>query len=973
MKICRRTGWAFFLIPLVLASPGLVASAAAQGAGGVITGTVRDAQGGVLPGVTLTLRNVESGAVRTAVSEANGTYRLPGLPPGRYDLVAELAGFANAAVQDITITIGLELQRDLTMALQALQETVSVTAEAPVIETTQTEVGSVITNEMMDMLPIPDRQAISLALLLPGTSMDATSVRRSQANIGAGGANNQMNAYHADGVMNWSNNSGQQHHEIPQAAIREFRVNISQATAEYGGNVAGVVSTVTKSGTNQFHGEIFEFFRDTSLNRPDKFQQERIDRFGEEKPDYRRHQIGGGFGGPIIRDRLHFFGAIETRTEDKNFTVDTGQPRFYGALHGTFPTQYKRRQYLVRADLQVSSQQSLFWRYSYDFERIDCEDCGGTNAAFSDTFVQSPRDQNVVAHTWVIGSRMLNEIRTQLPPSHLNHRAGPPGTDLWPPSRKYEFPPERFAQHTPIFEFPSLNWGANGWSMNWTDRLELRDDFSYSPGNHTWKFGGAYVRLSSPEEISANVLGTWIFDDDQFFDGTAAAMANLRNPIQFTASFPPLQRQLHNHWIQWYVQDQWRVRTNLTVELGIRYDNQYKSFNQELADDPVEGLQLRPRLRELIDPASRGDHNNFGPRLGFAWDVRSDGRSVVRGAYGRFYQYVMQGQVRPEHAALRQSSINIRNPGYPDPYGGLSPEAFVRVSATPNVSILDDDLRNASGDTATVGFSQELRPNLAVHVDGVYTNIRDLGQIHRINMPDPVTGLRPRPTWGVIQRRTSAGEHEYRSLFVRLDRRFANRHQYLLSYTLSKQDNNDPTGNLIDFYNPGLNWGPGSADRRHNFVASGSVLLPFDVTVGAVWTLRSTMPFSALAGQDLNRDGASNTDLVPGATRNMGNRNNARMLELVNAWRVQNRRAPITEAQLDTNEFNRFDVRASKGFGLGGGRQIELIAQVFNLFGKDNLGGIGVGWTQNALSNSFGRISSALPRQEAELAVRFRF
>jgi hypothetical protein len=944
---------------------GVTSVAAAQGSGGVINGTISDAQGGALPGVNLTLRNVESGTVRTTVSEGNGIYRLPGLPPGRYELTAELQGFAPAMVTDLTITIGLELRRDLMMTLQGVQESVTVTGEAPVVEPTRTEVATVITNEMMNTLPIADRQPISLALLLPGTSMDATSVRRSQANIGAGGANNQMNAYHADGVMNWSNNSGQQHHEIPQAAVREFRVNLSQATAEFGGNVAGVVAIATKSGTNQFHGEVFEFFRDTSLNRPDKFQQERIDTFGESKPDYRRNQVGGGFGGPIIQDRLHFFGSVETRTEDKNFTVDTGEPQFYQALHGTFPTQYKRRQYLVRADLQMSSQQSLFWRYSYDFERIDCEDCGGTNAAFSDTYVQSPRDQNVVGHTWIISPRMLNEIRTQLPPSHLNHRAGPPGTQLW--DAKGEFPAERFTGYTPIYQFPSLTWGSNDWSVNWTDRLELRDDFSYTPGNHTWKFGGAYIRLLSPEEQACNCFGTWVFGEDQLFDGSAAAIANLRRPIQFTASFPPLLRELQNHWIQWYVQDQWRVRDNLTLELGVRYDNQYKSFNQQLDLTPV------PRLGELIDPASRGDHNNFGPRLGFAWDVRSDGRSVVRGAYGRFFQYLMQGQVRPEHSALRQSSINITNPVYPDPYGGLSREAFVRVSATPNVSILDDDIRNASGDTATVGFSQELRPNLAVHVDGVYTNIRDLGMLIRTNTPDPVTGLRSLPTWGVIQQRTSAGEHEYRSLFVRLDKRFANRHQYLLSYTLSKQDNNDPTGNLIDFYNPDLNWGPGSADRRHNFVASGSVLLPFDVSVGAVWTLRSTMPFSSLAGQDLNRDGTSGTDLVPGTTRNMGNRETARMLELVNAWRTANRRAPISADQLDTNEFNRFDVRASKAFALGGSRQVEFIAQVFNLFGKDNLGGIGVGWTQNALSNSFGRISSALPRQEAELAVRFRF
>ena len=324
-----------------------------------------------------------------------------------------------------------------------------------------------------------------------------------------------------------------------------------------------------------------------------------------------------------------------------------------------------------------------------------------------------------------------------------------------------------------------------------------------------------------------------------------------------------------------------RVRDNLTVELGFRYDNQYKSFNNHLDLTPV------PRLAELIDPASRGDSNNFGPRLGFAWDLRNDGRSVVRGAYGRFYQYIMQGGVRPELTALRQTSIVIPNPSYPDPYGGRTPASFAST-APPNVSILDDELENASGDTATLGLSQEVRSNLAVHVDGVYTNIRDINQIANINTPDPVTGRRPLPTWGNILERGSRGEHQYRALFLRLDKRFSDRHQYLVSYTLSKQENDGAGVQVVDFYNPDADWGPGNADRRHNFVASGSILLPFDINVGAVWTLRSSMPFTARAGRDLNRDGTANSDYVPGTTRNQGNRDSAGMLAAVNAWRAAN-------------------------------------------------------------------------------------
>ena len=967
-----RTGRGGCLAALTLAGLlGIAALAAAQNVGGIISGTVRDAQGGVLPGVSLTLRNVDSGAVRTAVTEANGTYRLPGLPPGRYALAAELQGFANVDVPELTITIGLELQRDLTMSVQGLQETLTVTGEAPVVEVTQTQVAAVVTQEQIEMLPVANRMPISLALLLPGTSMNDLAGRRPTATIGAGGGNGgQMNLYYADGGMNMSNNSGQQHLEVPQSAVREFKVNISQSSAEFNA-IGGVVQVATKSGTNRITGEAFEFFRDKSLNAFNKVEQELRDRTGAPKPDYRRHSVGVALGGPIVRDRLHFFGSFERSREQRTAIVNTGQPQFYSKLEGTFPRSYMRRAWFARLDYQINHQQTLFWRYVTDLEHIQCEDCGGFNAANVGANVWSPRDSNLLAHTWVIGPRMLNEIRAQIPPSHLDNRNAPPGVDFWDPAKKGQFPPERFAAYTPaIFQFPSLTWGSNALSMNWTDRQEYRDDFTWSPANHSLKVGGAYVRLYSPEEQGVN-LGTWVFASDQYFDGTAASMAALRSPIQFTASFPPLPRNLQNHWMQGYVADQWKIRPNVTADLGVRYDNQYHSFNTHIS------LAGRERLGELVHPKSRGDNNNVAPRLGVAWDVADNGRSVVRAAYGWYYQYLMQNQLRPELTTLLQSQVNIRNPSYPDPYNGLSPQAFVTVTATPNVNILDDNIENAQAKGLTVGYSQELRASLAVHIDGVRTDVTRMTQSANINTPDPVTRMRPIAGWGNIVQLRSAGFHDYRAMLVRLEKRFANRHQYMLSYTLAKETNEGPTGTITDFYNPSLDRGPGSGERRHGFVASGSVVLPFDISLGGVWTLRSSMPFSARAGIDLNNDGAAGTDYVPGTTRNQGNRgDNSAFLAAVNAWRAQNARGPISASQIDMNGYNRFDLRASKTVGVGM-RRVEFIAQVFNLFGSDNLGlglaATGSPWQENALSNSFGRILEVQPRQQAELAVRFTF
>jgi hypothetical protein len=952
---------AIFILTTTL---GVTTPAAAQGeASASVTGIVTDGQGGVLPGVTVTLRNIESGAVRTTATEAGGRYRLAGLQPGRYALRAELDGFQPTDVANLALTIGLAVQQNLTLALRGVQEAITVTAQAPVVETTTTEVATVVTQEQIEMLPIANRQAGSLALLLPGTQLP-TGTRRARPTVGAGGANANLTTSYVDGGQNQIYNSGQEFLEVPQSGIREFRVNISGSSAQYSA-VGGVVLTATKSGTNQFHGEAFEFFRDTRLNAMDRFEKEEHDTRGTPKPEYRRDQYGGAIGGPIVRNRLHFFGAFERTKEPKTVTVRTGQPQFYSAVEGNAPAGYERRQLLLRGDLQINNAQSVFLRYLWDKEYTFCESCGGSSAGNVGTDTDSPRDSLLAAHTWVISPRVLNEVRSQLPPSHLENLGSPPGIARWPASGRGEFPAERFKEYTGVYIFPSLTWGSTGYSNNNTARWDMSDDLTVSAGSHTLKGGGAFLRFRSNEE-SAHNIGTWTFGQDQFFDGTAASIRNLRNPIQFTASFPPLPRHLQADWIQTYVQDEWKVLSNLTLDIGLRYENLHRAFNNHITFDG------RERLRELINPASRHDNNNWGPRFGFAWDVQNNARTVVRLATGKYYGNVFAGTLRNEINALLQSSVNIRNPSYPDPYGGLSPQAFVTVSATPNVSITNDRIEQPESKALNLGLSRELQPSLAVHVDLVYSKGTKASEIANVNTPDPVTGVRPRPTWGNINEYRSDGESDYRAMYLRLDKRLSNRYQYLVSYTLAHDKDRDAgQATVVDFYHPEYDQGWGTQDRRHTLVASGAAILPMDITVGAVWNYRSTRPFSAVAGADVNRDGAV-TDYVPGTTRNVFNRgDNAKYLALVNAWRAQNGRTPIPESQLMTDEFKRVDVRVSKQIRIGGERRAEFIAQVFNLFGTDSFGIGATPWQMNASSNSFGTVNTVNPRQQAELAVRF--
>jgi hypothetical protein len=945
-------------------------AAAAQTTNGVIAGIVSDAQGGVLPGVTVTIRNVDTGFTRTVVTEADGRYRLAALPPGRYTLRAELQGFGEVEVTEITVTIGAELQRNVTLQLQGVRESVSVSAVAPVVETTRSEVSGVVTQEQMQMLPLDTRQPIGLAMLLPGTSQDAVRKGKFNANIGAG-AFTMGSGLLVDGMWNKEANTGEPRQDFPQSAIREFRVYVSQAPAEYGWTAGGTVSFATKSGTNQFTGEAFEFLRHKNLNTLDKFQEAAR----AQKPNYRRDQFGAAIGGPIVRDRLHFFAAAERTDTTPYVTVTTGRSDLYRALEGTFAIPEYSNMTFTRGDLQITPSNTVFARYAWQDSDFTCDGCGGNAAFFAGpqgaqpgVGYQQKRYALVSGHTWVISSRALNEVRGQFTNYHF--RQHPPGVK--PQENMFDTSPERFAPLTRAFVFPSLIWGtnANNYAAQFT--RELHDDFSMTAGAHTIKAGGAFLHLTIDQELNPN-LGTWTFANDQFFDpGNATVMANLTGARLFAAALGAIDRYAPNQLWSAYVQDEWRVRPNVTLSLGLRYDLQAKAFNQglDLNDKTRFPTTGTPTQLPFVDFSKRGDKNNIGPRLGLAWDLNG-GRSVVRTGYGIYYNPIPLSAASVEYTNFRQASITIQNPSYPDPYQGQDPLRFAST-APQNIQLLANGAENPESHATTAGFSQELVANTAIHVDLVYNRLKKVLQSIDINpRANGATGLRPLNQFARIEEGRSNGDIDYTALMLRLDRRFANRFQSMVSYTLAKSDGNVPsagvTSRVTQSEAPNLDQGPTVSDRRQVLVASGSVLLPYDISFGGVWTLRSTMPFSALAGADLNGDGV-NTDYVPGTTRNLGNRENSRMLQAVNTWRASRGLAAIPESQIDTNDYNSIDLRASKSISVWGTQTIEVIGQVFNILGRDNLQGA---WVTNALSNQFGQIRQAFNRQQGEIAIRF--
>ena len=928
----------------------------AQGTG-QIEGVVRDEQRLVLPGVALSLRNADSGVTRTVVSESDGRYVFPALLPGRYVLRTDVSGFAPQELRDVVITIGLELRHDFTLKLQAVAETVTVSAEAPLVDATKAEVAGIVTRQQIETLPINSRQYLSLALLMPGTTVDATRSFFSTVNVGGSMTFNGTGNV-VDGTINNWVEDGEPRQDLPEDAVEEFKVTNALPKAEFGLATGGVVQVVTKSGGNRVRGDAFEYFRDKSLNAQGVFEA--------TKPAYRRNQFGGSVGGPIVADRMHYYGAFERTAIDEFYTV-TAPASFYSAVDGTFPKPTTRNLYFGRADWQLTNAHNAFVRYLQEDELTLCVNCGGTTAATASFDQSVPRQSLAAGHTWIRGARQLNEVRFQY--AHAAFYGYPSGTTLF--TDIGQFPAERTDRQTRAYAFPSLTYGSSYDDASPESRWEFSDTYTVHLSKHDLRFGGEYDHNHYKVDDAIGLIkGTYTFAQDQAFNpNDPSSIANLKNPILFTATSAPVTTIDPSRYYVAFAQDDWRVMPRLTLNLGLRWEYLWGPSNEGL--DPNDFPVTLP----YVNVSQRGHRTNVGPRTGFAWDVNGSGRTVVRGGWGMYYGHIRTLAAIEEYRNFHRLSITISNPAYPDPYQGQNPASFIVSSNAPNVTIADNDMRQPVAQQASVGISRNLGGAFAVHADVLYNHTQDDYKTLNVNFANSATGLTalgtpPLSAFGRIDRVQPTSDLTMRQMYVKLEKRYSHRYQYMAYYAYTNSRDNAPMARYIDAFTS-YDVGSSNGERRHAVVASGSFLLPAGVTLGVVWTARSPLPWSATAGRDLNRDGF-NTDLVAGTTRNSGNRD--LNLTAVNAWRAVNGLAPVSESQIDTSRINIMDARVSKAFTFGSGRKIELLAQAFNLLNAKNLQAqFGSGRVGNSLSPVFGTIVSARPNFQGEIALRTTF
>ncbi len=505
----------------------------------------------MIPGATVTARNTETGLARVAVSDDKGTYRLQALPPGLYTVVTELPGFNTETQERLSLVIDQSVTINVTLKPATVSESVTVAADTPLVDTTQSTVATSVSNQQIQDLPVASRRWIDLAMLTPGVSQD--NIRgffyRGNVNIGAG-TREYSNGFVVDGVNNTWAQMGEPRQNFAMDSIREFKVSSSTYKAEFGLATGGMLSVVTKSGTNDLSGSAFTFFRDKSLTAKTYFET--------EKPDFRRYQYGGTVGGPIIKNRTHYFLALERTDENQFFTVNAGGR--WPQYEGTYQSDQYRWTYTAKVDHQLSASQSIFLRAAQEVEYRPIITAGGRVHPTNSFDFAVPRDSYVFGHTWVANSQLINDFRLQY--AYAKYEVAPPYSHgSWEPG---DFGADRLDLCTAIYNYPSLGLGGCGNSqMGPEKRFQARNDTSWTTGAHQFKVGVDFSYITFRSDNMGSPLGSWTFPRDVEYN------VNDRTtyPTQYTNNLPTYA-EIPTKQFAVFVQDDWRTRRHADGQRG---------------------------------------------------------------------------------------------------------------------------------------------------------------------------------------------------------------------------------------------------------------------------------------------------------------------------------------------------------------------------------------------------------------------
>jgi outer membrane receptor protein involved in Fe transport len=950
----KRWVLAALLLPLALAIAAGPASA--QQTTGNITGRVIDEQKAAVPGATLTAKNTATGFTRTTASDAEGLYRLNALPVGNYDVTLELSGFASIDKQGIQVSVGQTLAVDFELRIAKVAETITVTGESPLIETTQSSVGGLVDVGRIESLPLNGRQFANLAMTVAGVGMGFHSdpTKSTQYSPQISGGNGRNVNYQIDGGDNNDDTVGGLLQLYPLEAIQEFNMITQRYKAEYGRSNGGVMNIVTKGGTNSYQGSWFTNYRNQALNS--QTQTEKLSDVA--KADYKRYQYGGSFGGPIVRNKAHFFGAIERTQQDTFQAVDTSG--LFPSLDGVYTTPYRELLITAKATANLSPNQYLSVRYG---RNQNSQPYGVSPQSPPNNWADSRNHFNSINlnHNWVLGGTKLNEFIFQYA-DFLNNIV-----------ENSNLPNECFPNGVCVGQTTNAPQTTN------QRKLQFRDDFSWHKLGglglgHDFKTGVNFIY--EPRLYVTFNTGTAAYQYthlDDTLNGPISAVG--RSGGDSSADIPTKQFGV-------YLQDDWRVASNLTLNLGLRYDlatgfaiDQSKNPNFVLLHAAAAAGKLAgmPGF-ETFGLSSREDYNNFQPRLGFAWDVRGNAKDIVRAGWGIYYDFGYTNanilfaaiNANGKGAGTIFSVTNtsgIKNPdGSPfkvsDPISNIASQNEITGGAPNGSHIASPRILQPYTMQASAGWSHELNQSTVLDIDYVHVDGRDLGLRWTLNTrvgcptcPRRLATLVPGLSPANINLDISAGKSRFDGINFGIRRRMEKHVQLNAWYSLSRAEGlgglgvDELTTYLVqDATNPfaAVQYGPSQrTDARHKVTISAVIDVPGGITVSPIFRYRSALPVNMTIGYDVNGDGVNN-DLAPEAFAYGGlDASGNPILKDLGACTHVNCGRGAALSQLN--------LRVAKVFVLGNRVHLEAIAEVFNLLnainpsafsGRQNLGSV---------------------------------
>jgi Carboxypeptidase regulatory-like domain len=850
-----------------------VTQTSAQDPFGSVEGTVNDPQGAVVQGATVTAKNIATNATRTAVTNANGQYRILQLQPGFYEVRVTSANFKQSVLESVQVQVGQTASADLALEVGGQSETVTVTSSAEAqIERSDNTVSGVVNTVQIENLPLNGRNFLDLAQLQPGTEkVDGGSFDPTKANftgVSIGGQAGRSTQITVDGGSVVDNVVGTTVQNFSQEIVQEFQIGLSNFSLSTGASASGSVNIVSKSGSNQFRGNAFLYYRDDtfaafpSLSRLDAANGIPVAARATKIP-FDREQFGGTLGGPIKKDKLFFFASYERNNQDGSSLRNPGLAQSFA---GFSSNPFDETLFTGKVDWIVNEKSSAFFRYSFNDNKQIGAFPGGSGIVprESASGIFQSNDQIVTnrSHgfasglTYAFSPNVSNNLVFNF--SDFNNAINP----------VVEGVPE-----IRLSSDPNFRTGTNAITPQTTlqKRFQLRDDLTWIRGNHTFNFGGNYEHtaiggsftFANPVRIRLYTPPSRVTESDFLGAFVRDISMGIGDPnLPFNENGDTI-----NHRISVYGGDTWKITPRLTFNYGLAYRWDSNLWNHDLSRPAI----IAPLFEDGTAPAKR-DNNNFAPRVGFAWDVAGNGKTVVRGGFGMYYDNTIDnlrlferadlGPVGAEQFLVGTGLVsNVLLPYSPNRTGQFANNTITlaqMLALYPAVRAdLEANLTNCNLPTAlectnsisgpifssrfqvpyslqySIGVQKELPYNLLLQVDYNYRKGVHEVLVYDANHADSaLTGPALSTFAFPVPYADSSGFSTYSALLARVDRRFRNGFQFTASYSLSrfKAFGGDTLGlgaaatNLSDLRQ---DFGPTGLDRTHRFVFSAIYELPF--------------------------------------------------------------------------------------------------------------------------------------------------